>query len=145
MGTTIPILAALVAIAMDSMAPAPDIAARLAAVADRSTCNITTRGRRTGKPHTVPIWFLVEGTTVYLGTLNTQRDWVRNLEKTPEVTLDVDGLRVRGRASTVRDPAVDGHVRELLAHKYWMAWLGSWFGKGPAQTFRVDDVAAEAT
>jgi nitroimidazol reductase NimA-like FMN-containing flavoprotein (pyridoxamine 5'-phosphate oxidase superfamily) len=127
------------------MPPAPDLAARLAAVADRSTCRITTRGRRTGRPHTVPIWFLVEGTTVYLGTLNTERDWVRNLEKSPEVTLDVDGLRIHGHAATVHDAALENHVHELLAHKYWMAWIGSWFGKGPARTFRVDDVAAEVS
>jgi len=115
-----------------------DPAARLAAVKDRGTLRITTRGRKTGKPHTVPIWFVVEDTTVWLGTLDPRRDWVRNLQKTPDVVLDLDGLRLRGRAHAISDPAVDRHVRELLARKYWMAWIGSWFGKGPARTFRVE-------
>jgi hypothetical protein len=48
--------------------PDSDLSARLAAVEGSSTCRITTRGRRSGKPHTVTIWFLVEGTTLYLGT-----------------------------------------------------------------------------
>lgn len=112
----------------------------LAAVKDRGTLRITTRGRKTGKPHTVPIWFVVEDTTVYLGTLDTRRDWVRNVGKNPDVVLDVDGVRLRGRAVAVTDPGLEAHVRDLLAKKYWMAWIGSWFGKGPARTFRVDGV-----
>jgi len=110
----------------------------LAAVAGRSTARITTRGRRTGKPHTVTIWFAVEGRTIYLGTLNAERDWVRNATKNPDVTLDVDGVRIRGQASTITDPSVEAHVRALLAQKYWAAWIGSWFGLAPAHTFRVD-------
>ena len=127
------------------MPPSSELAARLAAVRDRSTCRITTRGRKSGRPHTVTVWFLVEDTTIYLGTLDARRDWVRNLERTPDVALDIDGVRVRGRAATVHDPGVDSHVRRLLAAKYWMAWIGSWFGKGPARTFRVDGLDLEAT
>lgn len=122
------------------MPPSPDVAARLAPVADRSTARITTRGRKSGNPHTVTIWFLVDGATIYLGTLDADRDWVRNAVKTADVTLDIDGVRVRGKASVVTDAAVEAHVRALMARKYWMAWIGSWFGMGPARTFRVDDV-----
>jgi len=120
-----------------AMAPS-DVSTRLAAVKDRGTCRITTRGRKSGKPHTVTIWFVAEGPTVYLGTLNAKRDWVRNIARYPAVELDMGDLRVRGRATAVTDPAVDAHVRDLLASKYWMAWIGSWFGKGPERTFRVD-------
>ena len=118
----------------------PDLTARLAAVAGRSTLRITTRGRRTGRPHTVTIWFVVEGATLHLGTLSTTRDWVRNVVKDPDVTLSVDGLRIRGRAVRITEPRDDAHVRALLARKYWLAWIGSWFGKGPAATFHVDRV-----
>jgi len=117
-----------------------DLAARLAALKDRSTLRITTRGRRTGKPHTVPIWFVADGTSLYLATLNAKRDWVRNLRKTPDVALEVGELRVRGRARVVTDPAFEGRIRDLLARKYWMAWIGSWFRMGPDATFRVDDL-----
>jgi deazaflavin-dependent oxidoreductase (nitroreductase family) len=148
---TLPVFATLVVLALlgvpgasgEQPMPPADLTARLATAADRSTCRITTRGRKTGRPHTVTIWFLVDGPTLYLGTLNAKRDWVRNLEKNPEVALDFGGLRVRGSAATVRDTALDAHVRELLARKYWMAWIGSWFGKGPERTFRVDGLTLE--
>jgi deazaflavin-dependent oxidoreductase (nitroreductase family) len=119
-----------------------DLAARLAAIEDRGTLRITTRGRRTGKPHTVTIWFVVDGATLYLATLNAKRDWVRNLRKTPEVAFEAGDVRLRGRASAVTDPALEARIRELLAGKYWMAWIGSWLGQGPDATFRVDGVEA---
>ena len=119
----------------------PDsLTARLAAVKDRSTCRITTRGRRTGRPHTRTIWFVVEDTALYLATLNARRDWVRNAQKNPDVELDLGSLRVRGRLTTITEPALEAHVRDLLGHKYWMAWIASWFGTGPERTFRIDEV-----
>jgi deazaflavin-dependent oxidoreductase (nitroreductase family) len=117
-----------------------DLAARLAAVQERSTLRITTRGRRTGKPHSVPIWFAVDGTALYLGTLNAKRDWVRNLRKTPDVTLEVADLRLHGCAGIVTDPSLEDRIRGLLARKYWVAWIGSWFGMGPDATFRVEQL-----
>ncbi|HJQ85443.1 MAG TPA: nitroreductase/quinone reductase family protein [Candidatus Binatia bacterium] len=122
------------------MSESPGIAARLAPVANRRTARITTRGRRTGKPHTVTIWFVVDGNAIYLGTLDAKRDWVRNAAKTPAIELELDGTRVRGRAHAIADPALEKHVRALLAAKYWAAWIASWFGMGPARTFRVHEL-----
>lgn len=126
------------------MTATDDVAGRLAAVKDRSTLRITTRGRRSGRPHTVTIWFVAEGTTLYLGTLSARRDWVRNVAKTPEAEFEVDGSRLRGRVSTVTDPDEVARVNARLAGKYWMAWIGSWFGRGAERVFRVDDVQTVA-
>jgi hypothetical protein len=51
------------------MPGSPDLAARLAAVKDRGTLRITTRGRRTGKSHAVTVWFVGEGAALFLVTL----------------------------------------------------------------------------
>ena len=119
----------------------PSLAEQLAAVKDRGTCRITTRGRRTGKPHTRIIWFAAEDTVVYLGTLNARRDWVRNAQKNPDVELDFGAFRLRGRLSTIADAGVESHARGLIAQKYWAAWIASWFGKGPERMFRVDQLS----
>jgi F420H(2)-dependent quinone reductase len=115
-----------------------DLATRLTAVKDQSTCRITTTGRRTGRPHTVTIWFVADGTTLYLGTLSAKRDWVRNVAKTPAAEFAMDGLRFRGRVVTSTDPAEVQRINGLIAGKYWMAWIGSWFGRGADRVFRVD-------
>lgn len=118
-----------------------DLATRLAAVKDQSTCRITTTGRRTGRAHTVTIWFVAEGTTLYLATLSATRDWVRNVARTPAAEFAMDGLRLRGRVVTATDPAEVEHINALIAGKYWMAWIGSWFGRGADRVFRVDGLA----
>lgn len=122
------------------MAERSDLEERLVAARERGTLRITTRGRRTGRPHTVPVWFAVEGAVVYLATLNAERDWVRNAGRTPEVGLDLGDLRLHGRVHEVTDRSLDAHVRQLLAQKYWVAWFGSWIGLGPDRTFRVADL-----
>jgi deazaflavin-dependent oxidoreductase (nitroreductase family) len=119
-----------------------DIAARLAALNGRWTCRITTRGRRTGKPHTVTIWFLADGERLYLGTMNAKRDWVRNVAKNPEVEFAIGDLTVHGRAHAITDPSREPpHVQAAFLRKYWIARVSSWLGLGPDRMFRVDDLA----
>ena len=71
---------------------------RLAAVKDRSSLRLTTLGRKTGKRHTVTVWFLVDGDTVYLINLRLQRDWPRNVIKDGHAELDVGGQHFTGHA-----------------------------------------------
>jgi deazaflavin-dependent oxidoreductase (nitroreductase family) len=110
---------------------------RLAAVKDRSTLRLTTSGRKTSKQHTVTVWFLVDGETVYLATLKLKRDWPRNVMKNGHVELNVADEVLKGRARQITDAKRLEHVKALLAKKYWAAWLGSWFGMGPEGAFAV--------
>jgi F420H(2)-dependent quinone reductase len=119
------------------MAKRGSVAQRLEAVKDRSTLQLTTRGRRTGKRHTVTVWFLVEEETLYLVTMKMRRDWARNLLKNGFVEADVDGAVFAGRGKQIKDRTRLARVNELLSQKYWMAWLGSWFGLGPDGAFAV--------
>lgn len=64
----------------------------LAAAADDDFCYLTTRGRVTGKPHEIEIWFAMErgGHTLYLlAGGGDGSDWVRNLRADPAVTVRV--------------------------------------------------------
>ena len=96
---------------------------RLDAVKDRSTLRLTTIGRKTGKRHTVTVWFLVDGETVYLATLKLLRDWPRNVLKNGHVELNVADEVLKGRAKRITDAKRLAHVKTLLAKKYWAAWL----------------------
>ena len=40
---------------------------------------MTHYGRKTGKPHEVTIWFVLDGDRLYIGTANVNRQWVRNV------------------------------------------------------------------
>ena len=110
---------------------------RLAALKGRSTLQLTTIGRKTGRRHTVTTWFLVDGKTVYLVTMRLQRDWPRNLMKNGQAELDVAGKVFKGRAKQILDTKRLEHVKALLSKKYWAAWLGAWFGMGSEGAFAV--------
>jgi len=98
------------------------LAARLAAVADRSTCRLTHHGRKTGAPYQVIVWFMVDGETVYLASANAARQWVRNVQVNPSVSLDVAGETFTGLAERVRDAGEERRVMDLVASKYWYVW-----------------------
>jgi len=109
---------------------------RLGPLNDRSTLQLTTIGRKTGKRHTVTVWFLVEGDTVYLVTLRLKRNWPRKVMKNGEVDLEIGGQIFKGHAVQIHARRL-AHVKTLLAKKYWPAWLGSWVGLGPEGAFAV--------
>jgi hypothetical protein len=108
------------------------LAARLAAVADRSTLRLTHYGRNTGKPYEVTIWFLVDADTVYLVTANVQRQWTRNVQVKRHVLLRVNGETFQGEVQRVNKGGDWKHVDELLVQKYWyvrpLLWVADLLG-----------------
>ena len=98
------------------------LADRLAAVSSRSTCRLTHRGRKSGNPYEVTIWFLVDGETVYLATANASRQWVRNVQANPSISWGVGGETFTGTSERVRDATEERHVMDLVAAKYWYLW-----------------------
>ena len=118
-----------------------DVAAVLERVAATKNVRLTVRGRKSGQPRSVTIWFVRDADdAIGLGTLNDERNWVRNARANPEVELDFDGVRLAGRFADNRDAAAHERVRRGMARKYWPAHIASWFGIGQKHTFRVDDL-----
>lgn len=88
-------------------------------LADRDVCHLTTTGRRTGNPHRIEIWFGAHDGTLYLLAGGGRRsDWVRNLEVTPGVTVEIAERRWPAIARVVTDDGEERIARELLAAKY---------------------------
>lgn len=93
---------------------------------DEDYCYLTTRGRRTGRPHEIEIWFAARGRTVYL--LSGGGDgshWVRNLRAQPEVAVRIGDETHAGRGRVVEDVEEDGLARRLLVEKYQPRYRGS--------------------
>ena len=81
---------------------------------------LTHYGRKTGKPHEVTIWFVVDGDKLYIGTANVNRQWVRNVQKTPQVRLSIGGETFEGTARFLPDRAEHEHAMAAIRRKYWM-------------------------
>ncbi len=71
-------------------------------------CLVTTTGRRSGEPRTVPLLHLPDGDRVLLvasqGGLPTHPQWYRNILANPEVTIQVGR---RTRAMTAREATAE--------------------------------------
>ena len=81
-------------------------------------CYLTTRGRKTGNPHEIEIWFVIHEGSLYLmsGGMDGS-DWVKNLLKEPRVTVRVDGQTFPALARVQKEKDED-IIRNLMADKY---------------------------
>jgi deazaflavin-dependent oxidoreductase (nitroreductase family) len=92
---------------------------KLKQLAERSTLRLTHRGRRSGRPYEVTIWFMVEGETIYLPTANLRRQWPRNVKANPRISMKIGNETLSGTAEFITDPAERDHARALVERKYW--------------------------
>jgi deazaflavin-dependent oxidoreductase (nitroreductase family) len=98
----------------------PDIEARLKHVAARQTLSLTHYGRKSRKSYVVTIWFVVDDGKFYIGTANVNRQWVRNVQKTPQIRLSIGGETFEGSARFLVDRTEHEHAMAAIRRKYWM-------------------------
>jgi deazaflavin-dependent oxidoreductase (nitroreductase family) len=94
--------------------------------ADPDFCYLTTRGRVTGRPHEIEIWFSRQEDTLYLLSGGGDRaDWVRNLRAQPAVTVRVDDVTSAARGRVIEGGTTeDGLARRLVFEKYQPEYSG---------------------
>ncbi len=96
---------------------------------DAAVLDLTTRGRRTGLPRTIEIWFAARGSTIYLLAGGREAaHWVRNIVADPAVRVVIRGRSFAGRGRLVRDPVEDGIARDALVAKYQPRYGGDLTG-----------------
>ncbi|GHO70237.1 hypothetical protein KSC_091290 [Ktedonobacter sp. SOSP1-52] len=83
-------------------------------------CYLTTTGRKSGKAHTIEIWFALEGSTLYmLSGGRDKADWVKNIQRQPEVEVRIKATRKQGRGRIVAEGSEeDARARQLVFSKY---------------------------
>lgn len=99
----------------------------LQALNRESLVELTVKGRKTGKPQTVKIWFAVGNGKVYVTSgrgLGAQ--WIKNLQKNPDVTMRIDTTSLKGTALWREGPSVRAEIFPLFFRKYLRARLFSW-------------------
>ena len=115
----------------------PVAKADLEKVANESNVEITTIGRKSGKAHTKPIWFVVDQGRLYLQSgKGGKSDWYQNLQKNPQLTLKISTLTFQGKAKFINDEKETERIHGLFRTKYVGARLagmvGSSIGHGKA-------------
>ncbi len=88
-------------------------------LADTDFCYLTTKGRVSGRDHTIEIWFALQGQTLYMLSGGRDRsDWVKNILRNPAVEVTILGNRFSGQARLISDAEEDALARKLLYDKY---------------------------
>ena len=91
----------------------------LAGLAQEAFCYLTTTGRVSGRAHTIEIWFALNNTTLYMLSGGRDRsDWVKNVRKTPQVSVKIGTETFSGLARDVRDGEEDALARKIVYDKY---------------------------
>jgi deazaflavin-dependent oxidoreductase (nitroreductase family) len=94
-------------------------------LADLDYCYLTTTGRHSGEPHRIEIWFaLVDGVVYLLSGGGDRSDWVRNLEVSPDVVLEIGGEKRTTKARLVTDLEEDALARSVVREKYRPRYRG---------------------
>jgi deazaflavin-dependent oxidoreductase (nitroreductase family) len=100
-------------------------------------CKLTARGRKSGEPRTVTIWFALGDGKVFLTGGAKKSHWVANLRANPDAIVQIGTTRLRGRARIVEDPVEVDSVRQRFVRRYLMARLARLIGTGYTDSIPV--------
>jgi deazaflavin-dependent oxidoreductase (nitroreductase family) len=97
----------------------------LQSFAEDDFCYLTTTGRVSGRPHTIEIWFALRGETLYmLAGGRNQADWVRNIQRHPDVQVKIREHTFPGKGRIVQGGSKpdaydeDTLARQIVLDKY---------------------------
>jgi deazaflavin-dependent oxidoreductase (nitroreductase family) len=91
---------------------------------------ITVTGRKTGRPITLPVWFVRDGDRVYLVPLKgADTDWYKNVLKEPTIRLAAGDAQITARATPVTDPARVGEIVDMFRAKYGAHNVAAYYPK----------------
>lgn len=94
-------------------------------------------GRKSGKTISVPVWFVVEGGTLYLLPVRgSDTQWYRNVLKNPQIGIEARKGRAKLKAKTITESSAVKSVIEKFRQKYSAGDVKKYYSKF--------DVAVEA-
>ncbi len=100
----------------------------------RKTIDLTTIGRRSGKPRTVTIWFVSgdDGSVLVQHVARKAAHWYRNLCANPSVQVDFGDGPIEARARPLEDAQQIADVMAKVGKKYWTYRIVRLFGGNAA-------------
>jgi hypothetical protein len=97
---------------------------------------LTTKGRKTGNPHTVELWFAVKKGKVYLSHEGKYTDWMKNIIKDNCIEFKIGKSKFKGKANIIKENKVFETAKYALYHKYYGKTskdvIDDWFSESTA-------------
>ncbi|HEV2400474.1 MAG TPA: nitroreductase/quinone reductase family protein [Candidatus Sulfotelmatobacter sp.] len=80
---------------------------------------ISVTGRKSGRTISNPVWFVLEGDTLYLLPVQgSKTQWYQNVLKNPKMQIDARGAKHEVLVTPTTDPAQVSSVVEKFRKKY---------------------------
>jgi len=91
---------------------------------------ISVTGRKSGRTISIPVWFVLEGDTLYLLPVQgSDTQWYKNVLKNSSIRIDARGVVVEFRAIPVTDAQVVRSVIEKFQEKYGAKDVKKYYSK----------------
>jgi deazaflavin-dependent oxidoreductase (nitroreductase family) len=92
--------------------------------------NITVTGRKSGKAITNPVWFALEGETLYLLPVSgSDTQWYKNALKNPSIRIEARGAEGTFKAVPLTDAKQVSSVVEKFRKKYGAGDVKKYYSK----------------
>jgi len=75
--------------------------------------SLTTKGRKTGNEHTVPLRAVHHNGKYYFSRHRPDGDWFQNAIKNEYVIIEIQGKKMKGKAKLVTDEKLSQKISEL--------------------------------
>lgn len=99
-------------------------------LARKRELQITVRGRRSGKTHTTPVWFVLKANKIHLLPVSgSDTNWYKNILVDPSMTLTVDGNHIKVTAKSIDKPDLVEETIEMFKAKYGAEQIERWYTK----------------
>ena len=91
---------------------------------------ITVTGRKSGRPISIPVWFVLEDAKLYLLPVSgSDTEWYKNVLKNPSIRIDAGGDKAELRAIPVTDPKQVSSIVEKFRAKHGASDVKKYYSK----------------
>jgi len=92
--------------------------------------HISVTGRKSGKTITVPVWFVLDGTTLYLLPVQgSDTQWFKNILKNPQIRISARGKESELQVTPLRGAKAVDSVIDKFREKYGAGDVKKYYSK----------------
>ncbi len=89
---------------------------------------ITFKGRKTGRSYTTPVWFVHEGSRIYLLPVQgSATNWYKNVQRDPGIRLSIMGKSIQASVKLLTEPKPVEEVVDKFKTKYGAGEIMKWY------------------
>jgi len=92
--------------------------------------SIVVTGRKSGRPISIPIWFVLEADKLYLLPVQgSDTQWYKNALKNPSIQIESGGEKAELKVTPITDPKQVASVAEKFRSKYGDSDVKKYYSK----------------